>query len=164
MTTVVSALARFRDQPTPPEPSSNPFKLSSQLEIAATSAEIERAWPDTPPEQLVEAWTAAREARLFVDVDYGQWGLVLLSPGKSAARTEKERAARPKDFERGDVVIGEFLGDQELLVLTRDGRILVALPLDDRSDWYVAADDLASFLNAYWQHGGDKFWERRAVN
>ncbi len=166
MATIEAALTRFRDHPTSPEESSsNPFKLSSTVHGPATPAEIEQAWPEAGlPEQLVEAWTTAREARLFEDLDYGQWGLVLLAPAASAGRTAKERGTRPADFKPGDIVIGEFLGDQELLVLTRGGRVLVALPLDGRSDWYVAADDLGQFLDAYWRHGGDKFWEPRAVS
>lgn len=165
MSAIAAAIARFRNEPEPPDLSSNPFKLSSTVETAATAAEIAHAWPAvSPAEQLVEAWSTARAARLFVDVDYGQWGLVLLSPADSAARTAKERVARPTDFRPGDVVFGEFLGDQELLVVGADGRILVALPLDDRSDWYLAAEDLAGFLFAYWEHGGDKFWEQRAVS
>jgi hypothetical protein len=63
-----------------------------------------------------------------------------------------------------DIVLGEFLGDQELLVLapseTGRRRILIALPLDGRSDWYGAAHDLPQFLEWYFDHGGEKYWER----
>ena len=162
MSTVADALTRFRERPTPPDRNSNPFKLGSTLEPAATASEVEQAWPDGVIARLIELWGVVREARLFVDVDYGQWGLAVLSPADSAARTARERSARPNDIQPGDVVVGEFLGDQELLVVAEDGRVLIALPLDDRSDWYVAAPDLGEFLDAYWRHGGDKFWERSA--
>jgi hypothetical protein len=117
-------------------------------------AEIEQAWPGRRlPGQLIDAWTTARQARLFEDVDYGQWGLVLLSPAASAERTGKELRSRPKDYQPDDLVIGEFLGDQELLVLAggadRGDKVLIALPLDDRADWIVAAEDLGQFLEAY---------------
>lgn len=165
MTAVAAALGAFRDQPSPPESaSSNPFKLSSVVEEPASLVEINQAWPDHPlPEQLVEAWTTARQARLFADVDYGQWGLVLLPPNESAQRTEKERSARSGEYRPGDVVVGEFLGDQELVVLEGgSARVLIALPLDDRSDWFIAAEDLGQFLASYFEHGGDKFWEQRS--
>jgi hypothetical protein len=162
MSLIAAALARIREQPTPPEPNNNPFQLDSVLEPAASRAEVEQAWPSGVGEPLVELWLTTRAGRLFVDVDYGQWGLVLLSPADSAARTAKERARRPGEVEATDVVVGEFLGDQELVLVTGEGRVLIALPLDGRSDWYAAAADLGEFLDAYWRHGGDKFWESRS--
>ncbi len=169
MSSVSSALQRFRDQPAPPEGvSGNPFKLSSTLHEPATASEVEEAWPSRRlPAQLVEAWSSTREANLFEDVDYGQWGLVLLSPTASAERTSKELQARPATYRTDDLVIGEFLGDQELLVLAGSegggGQVLVALPLDDRADWYVVAEDLAEFLASYFRHAGEKFWESPAT-
>jgi len=165
MSTVAGAIAAFRDHPAPPEgATNNPFKLSSTMGQPASSAEITRAWPDRRlPEQLVEAWSIAREARLFADTEYGQWGLVLLSPAASAERTETERRSRPDQYYLGDLVIGEFLGDQELVVLADGdgdaGRVLIALPLDDRADWDLAAADLGEFLQSYFAHAGDKYWE-----
>jgi len=170
MSSVAAALGIFRDHPAPPEASrSNPFKLSSTLDEPASPVEIEQAWPGGGlPEQLVDAWTTARQARLFEDVDYGQWGLVLLSPTASAQRTGEQLRSRADDYQPGDLVIGEFLGDQELLVLAGGAgggsRVLIALPLDGRSDWYAAAEDLGQFLESYWQHGGEKYWEKPAVS
>jgi hypothetical protein len=61
-------------------------------------------------------------------------------------------------------VLGEFLGDQELLVLapseTGRRRILIALPLDSRADWLGAAQDLGEFLERYFDHASAKYWER----
>jgi hypothetical protein len=62
-------------------------------------------------------------------------------------------------------VLGQFLGDQELLVLapseTARRRVLIALPLDSRADWFGAAPSLGSFLAKYFDAVGDKYWERR---
>jgi hypothetical protein len=141
----------------------NPFKLGCSLAATATDGEIRSAWPVAPPSELVRAWSVSRESRLFEDVDYGQWGLVLLSPAASAKRTADQRALRPADYGPDDVVAGEFLGDLELLVIAPseagDRRILVALPLDDRQEWYPAAPDLARFLERYRDGHGAKFWE-----
>ena len=141
----------------------NPFKLRCSLSAPATDEEIRSAWPDGPPAELAEAWSVSRESRLFEDVDYGQWGLVLFSPAASAKRTAEQRALRPDEYCAEDVVVGEFLGDLELLVLapseTGDRRVLVALPLDGRQDWYPAAPDLAWFLERYRDQQGAKFWE-----
>ena len=100
------------------------------MDEPASEQEIASAWPThTPPRELVEAWRTCRRARLFEDVDFGQWGLVLLSPRESTQRTAEELARRPDVFLDSDVVAGEFLGDQDLLVFADseacDSRVLV---------------------------------------
>jgi hypothetical protein len=40
-----------------------------------------------------------------------------------------------------------------------EGRILVALPFDERRDWYRVAPSLAEFLNRYFDSRGAKYWE-----
>jgi hypothetical protein len=142
----------------------NPFKLQCSLSSPATAEEIKAAWPTAPPPtELTEAWSVSATSRLFEDVEYGQWGLVLLSPAASAERTAEQRSQRPGAYRADDVVIGEFLGDLDLLVLapsaSRERRILVALPLDDRQAWYPAASSLAEFLHRYLESYGNKYWE-----
>ncbi len=144
-----------------------PFKLGCSLSGPATEEEIRSAWPTAPvPAEGAEAWSVSRASRLFEDVDYGQWGVVLLSPAASAERTAELRAQRPGAYRPGGVVIGEFLGDLELLVMAPseagDRRILVALPLDDRHDWYPAASSLAQFFEKYLGSYGGKYWESSA--
>jgi hypothetical protein len=128
--------------------------------------EVEEAWSGSAlSEDLLELWGVCREARLFEDVDHGQWGLVLLSPTASAARTAQERSARPSDLRPDDVVIGAFLGDQELVVVapSENGqrRVLIALPLDSRDDWFAAGPTLGVFLARYFDAVGEKYWEGR---
>jgi hypothetical protein len=167
MTGVSDALDRFRRVPSPPKGGmSNPFKLMSTLNEPARSNEVERAWSGRElPSDGVELWAVSREARLFEDVEYGQWGLVLLSPSASATRTAQERELRPYDLRADDIVLGEFLGDQELLVLapseTGWRRILIALPLDSRAAWFGAGADLHEFLVRYFDSDGDKYWEQQ---
>ena len=80
--------------------------------------EIDLAWPgERIPEELLALWRHCRTARLYVDVDYGQWGLVLLDPVASSVRTAQARRNQPERLEADDVVLGSFLGDQELVVL-----------------------------------------------
>lgn len=113
--------------------------------------------------ELKDVWSTCRQARLFEDIDYGQWGLVLLDPASSAARSARERITRPDDFKEDDVVFAEFLGDQELLVFAPSEpgprRVMVTLPLDPRSDWLAAAPSMSEFFEAYLLSGGGKFWE-----
>jgi hypothetical protein len=138
----------------------SPFRLASTVEPAATTTEISMAWPDQAlrPE-LQELWLSTREARLFLDVDYGQWGLHILDPVAAAARTSAELTDRPGDFESSDVVIGEFLGDSDLLVVEAGGTVVISPPLDPRVDWPRAAQTLPEFLSHYFQAVGEKYWE-----
>lgn len=167
MTAVAEALERYRRQPSPAEGTTdNPVKLMSTLGPPAEAKEVHDAWSDhAVAVDATDLWAACREARLFEDVDYGQWGLTLLSPSASASRTANERDARPSDFKPDDVVVGEFLGDQELLVLapseSGQRRVLIALPLDSRADWFGAAGDLGEFLVRYFDSSGEKYWERQ---
>jgi len=159
-------LERFRKNPSAKHPD-NPLRLISSVSGAALAGEVAAAW-GTDAQEARALWAESREARLFVDADFGQWGLVLVDPQSSAERTAKERAARPIEFRDEDVVVGVFLGDQELLVIAPSERgprrVLVALPLDSRSAWFGAASELGEFLERYFDAGGNKFWERIGVS
>ena len=148
-------------------PGDNPLRLVCSFDRPATPAEIASAWPGGRVlDELVRAWSTSRHSRLFEDIDYGQWGLVLLSPAKAAERTAEQRAQRPNAYRADDVVLGEFLGDQELLVIAQSGadrgHVLIALPMDDRPDWPVAASSLTDFPGRYLDALGAKFWDRAA--
>src|SRR5262252_123586 len=74
------------------------------------------------PQDLRDFWNMAGGARLFEDVDYGQWGLVLLSPQEAARETSTFERERSRDRLEGDLVIGCFLGDQDRLILRTDPK------------------------------------------
>jgi hypothetical protein len=143
--------------------SDNPFRLACSFNEPASATEIASAWPaGMVPGELAQLWSTSRQSKLFVDVDYGQWGLALLSPANAAKLTAYQRAQRPAAYRSDDIVIGSFLGDLDLVVLapSETGRrhVLIALPLEDRLDWYAAANTLAEFLNCYLNSFGDKYW------
>ncbi len=164
MSKLADALAACaRSQQPTPATAASPLRLQCTLAPPAPPGEIERAWPERPlPADIVEAWSICRQARLFEDADYGQWGLHLLTPDASAKRTEHELAQRPNDYNSDDIVIAEFLGDQDLLVFDHDGSVLVALPLDPRNDWFRPTPSLGDFLERYVSSTGAKYWEPRA--
>jgi hypothetical protein len=122
----------------------------------------------TLPLALVHLWNTTSEIRLFEDVSYGQWGLILGSPDRVITEQEKRIAERREDFRSGDLIIGEFLGDADLLLLRCDatspdfGNVIIALPLDSREEWYIAAHSLESFLRQFIAAQGEKFWENQA--
>ena len=95
MATIADILQRFVDEPV--AEGSGPFKLRSTLSEPADPDEVPPAWPDRSlPDDLLALWAATREARLFEDVEYGQWGLVVLAPEASAARTARSRRTGPR--------------------------------------------------------------------
>jgi hypothetical protein len=136
------------------------LRVRCGMELRTRSVPVD---PRTPPD-LADLWGAVREARLFEDADHGQWGLVLLSSEDSARETGAFRRDRARDRIEGDLVVGLFLGDQDRLVVRADpkaddyGRVLVALPLDRRSDWYQPAESLDAFVRAFIETRGAKFW------
>ncbi len=168
MLTLEAAISLFQLNPAPADGQVvTPFRLRSSLAEPASSGEIEAAWNATElPEEAVRLWTTCRAARLFEDIDYGQWGLVVLDPASSAERTKREREMRRSEFLPDDVVLGAFLGDQELLVLASSEpgqrRVMIALPLDGRADWLPAGASLAEFLESYFSAAGNKYWEQAA--
>ena len=133
---------------------------------AVPRQEIQTLLPKCPSD-LVDFWSEARTARLFVDQEYGQWGLEILAPDHAAAATKEYKATRNRDFVQGDLIIGKFLGDSDLLLLRCDplgddfGFVLIVLPLDRRADWYPVATSLQAFLNSYVKSGGEKFWTHK---
>ena len=59
--------------------------------------------------------------------------------------------------------IGEFIGDNDLLVLapSEQGfrRVMVAMAIDNRADWWLVGTAIADFLARYLEHQGEKYWE-----
>lgn len=121
----------------------------------------------TCPIPLQEFWRITESGRLFEDSTYGQWGLEILRPKQATEATRVEFERHPIDYIDGDLVIGRFLGDSDLLIIRCDesspdfGRLLVALPLDPREEWYKVADSFEDFLSRYVEAKGDKYWEHR---
>jgi hypothetical protein len=60
------------------------------------------------------------------------------------------------------------MADKDFLILRCDatapdfGNVIIALPLDSREEWYLAANSLESFLSKFLAAEGEKFWENQA--
>jgi len=116
------------------------------------------------PQSLLDFWRSNDGASLFEDHEYGQWGLRIFTTLDSISKTANFMTERPAECRSGDLVIGEFLGDSDQLIIRCDrtlpdyGSVLVALPLDARDVWDVAAASLETFLTTYASTHGEKFW------
>jgi hypothetical protein len=142
-----------------------PGPLVCSFEPPSDAKDIENASTEfLIPKELADLWQFCGGATLFKDEQYGQWGLQLFSPEGALSATKKFSGDRGSDYAAGDLVIGEFIGDSDLLLLRCDpsldsySAVLIALPVDERADWDRAADTLKSFLEKYVQAEGGKFW------
>jgi hypothetical protein len=117
------------------------------------------------PAGLRAFWTFYECALLFYDSIYGQWGLCLASFARAYELTAEFKMARENRYVAGDLVVGEFYGDSDLLIVRTDvhacdfGAVIIALPIDTREEWYRPASSFESFLTEYILKEGDKFWE-----
>jgi hypothetical protein len=121
------------------------------------------------PEALVDMWNEASSVELFRDVTYGQWGLILWDPRAALAGTLK-RTTRLDDRRPGDLLLCEFLGDVEKLLLRCDpsaadfGYVVVEPGMDRRKDWKTVGESLEDFLTKYLRAKGEKFWTRKLTH
>ena len=140
-----------------------PFALQCEFAPPAPLAEI--ASLTAVPQELSEFWTHTRQAALFKDNQYGQWGLEIFSPLECLNQSQQFQTERSRDVLSGDLIIGAFLGDSDLLLTRTDqdkedyGRILVATPIDERRQWDVVGTSFNEFLQRYIEEEGSKFWE-----
>lgn len=115
---------------------------------------------------LCEFWKHSASADLFKDVQYGQWGLHILSPSGAREKTEEWLRIRPTEFRNTDVVIGAFYGDGELLVMDTDKCgtggcvMIIAMEIDSRKYWPTVAQSFVQFLSNFVEAQGSKYWER----
>ncbi len=115
------------------------------------------------PNDLRLFWQLVDKAVLFLDTDYGQWGLRIFSYSEALKESFLEKRNRSNDYIASDLVIGEFIGDLDKLVIdcsqANFGRVFVSLPIDSRRDWHIVASSFQEFLNLYIEGRGEKFWE-----
>ncbi len=150
-----------------------PMRCLTLPQLSWEPAALEATLGIDLPIDLKYLWDGCSGIVLFQDMTYSQWGLVLWSPDQALVRHQRYITTlydEPGDVLAGDFIIGEFLGDRELIVIRSDataddfGTVVIARPLDARQDWpSVAAsisEFLSRFLRANLQRFGEKYWER----
>jgi len=114
-----------------------PFPLGTSVAppIAWVPENLEQAVEGRLPSDLLQLWQEAGELRLFEDREYGQWGLIIWPPRMALEKTAAERTDRPDQFRRADLLVGEFLGDADQLLIRCDpmlsdfGRPYIVTPI-----------------------------------
>ena len=85
--------------------------------IARSSKAIETRLNISLPEDLQKLWQKSNGLRLFEDKTYGQSGLIIWSPQKVLEQQQILRRGSD-EFQSGDLIIGEFLGDESPVLAT----------------------------------------------
>lgn len=114
--------------------------------------------PDGAPAQLRELWTRTSGGPLLVDEQFGICGLVLHGPAEARQRS-RDRADHGYDISESDWVLGEFIGDTDMLVIDAEGGVLVSAGSYPGGDWY-RFDSLVGLLLGYVESHAEKYWER----
>jgi hypothetical protein len=129
---------------------------------------IESALNITIPPDLQALWDNAASLHLFEETPDRQWGMMLYSPDEIIAAQESVTDWRKEEgFIDGDIVLGQFWGDLELVILRCDaaagdfGSVVIADEIYPRADWRTAADTLTQFLRRYLDERGKKYWETK---
>ena len=131
--------------------------------FSSERGQVSDNYPFNIPPDLNDFWFNTKEASLFMDIKYGQWGLKIVSPDDALQTTSIENSHRINEYKVTELIIGHFLGDSDKLVIDCDpenfGRIIVSQPIDARENWSIIADSFEEFLNLYIKVEGDKYWE-----
>lgn len=146
-----------------------PFPFPLRCSIAPSKpwnrSGVEERFNIKLPEDLILLWERTSELRLFEDIQFGQWGLVVWGPSETMSKHPQELRDRERDWREGDFFIGRFLAEADRLLIRCNagasdfGSVLIALPIDPRRDWPVVGRSLYEFLEKYVRAAGDQFWE-----
>lgn len=147
------------------ETSFSPLRCTLSAKLSDTEKAQQYLLYQSLPDSLQQFYGYSNGALLYEDTEYGQWGLRLYPLNTVETATASFEQIRQEERREGDLIIGEFLGDSDLLLLRADptaadyGVIMIALPIDPRSNWYIAAPDFSEFLEKLYTYEGDKYWE-----
>ncbi len=114
--------------------------------------------PQDAPAQLRELWSRTSGGPLLLDEQFGICGLMLYSPEESRNRAT-ERAEAGCEISAEDWVVGEFVGDTDMLVIDADGAVLISTGSYPRDNWY-RFESLSDVLSRYVEEHAEKYWER----
>lgn len=109
--------------------------------------------------ELMNFYNITNGAILFKDVDYSQWGLLVYSSDELYYKNREIKKVRD-EFNESEIIIGEFLGDSDLLLLNQhNNSIVICTPILGRDDWHFLELTFTAFLNKFCTEEGEKFWE-----
>ncbi len=116
------------------------------------------------PIDVKEFWSLTESAILFKDVEFDQWGLHILPLNEAIKLATEEKTVRKNQYIINDYIIGKFIGDSDLLVISCEkgieyGKVRISTPIDPRSEWPILAQTFTEYLKLYIENEGVKYWE-----
>lgn len=132
--------------------------------ISWDSSALEEKLEVKIPSELRQFWRLTSELRLFVEVNYGQWGVIVYSPEEVINLHQAKRSLYEESFLFGDLVIGDFKGDVQFIVVRCNpeaedyGSIVVAQPADPRKYWPKVGSSLTEFLSGILDSPYKYYW------
>ncbi len=140
------------------------LKLLCTFSSIGATKDVIKNIPFDVSRELAEFWSISETATLFKDSEYSQWGLEILSPEEAILLTNEQKSERPDDIQKNDLIIGRFLGDSDLLVISCDKlndfeSLYIGLPIETRKNWPKVATNFHQFLIKYSSSEGEKYWE-----
>lgn len=116
--------------------------------------------PEHTPRQLREFWCRTSGGLLLVDEQLGTCGLTLHDPAEAKQRTQ-DRAEYGYELSESDWVLGEFVGDTDMLIVDAHDTVVISTVSYPRADWYTFAS-LSDVLSRFVQAQAEKYWESTA--
>lgn len=129
-------------------------ELTCRLDAGIPEDEI----PTQTPEQLREFWRRTSGGLLLVDEQFGIFGLTLHAPTEAKQQT-RDRAEYGYELSESDWVLGEFVGDTDMLIVDANDTVLISAGSYPRAEWYTFGS-LSDVLSRYVEAGAEKYWER----
>lgn len=116
--------------------------------------------PSQAAGQLREFWLRTSGGLLLVDERFGICGLTLHDPVR-AKQTTQDRVSHGYEVFESDYVVGEFIGDTDMLIIDAQGKAVISTGSYPRAEWYTFGS-LSDVLSRYVEEGAEKYWERIA--
>lgn len=119
------------------------------------------------PEDYVNFLTAVSNgARLYYDVQYGQWGYKVYGTDDILAGHERWRSIFKEDWMPQYLAVGEIIDESHPLIMdlgkpikdNRSCEIYDGNPLDSPSDWYKMSRSFHEWLENLITAQGAKYW------
>jgi hypothetical protein len=126
---------------------------------------LEQVLNVTVPLDLVSLWDCAGRIELDVQCPIGHWGTVIWDPDQTAfENSHRERRIAKRPLQKGDLLIGECLGDGDVILVRADQKRddfggVVVLGEDPRTETDVVADSILQFVEYCLGSPAKKFWE-----
>jgi hypothetical protein len=144
------------------------FKYESRYEepVSWSKSDFVHQLGKNIPSDLTALWQYASRLHIYEETNFGQWGLIIWNPSETLQNNQSNSILSTYELANGDLIIGEFKGDLEKIVIRCDennndrGAITIASSIDPRNEWLTVARSLTSFLNAFIENPDNKYWEQ----